>query len=226
MFFFFLILLAKFLYLLGLRDHPPLKTILQIASTGSAPNLRSKALKYFIDNFKEKFASEYKPHEINIPFLPCTAPGVFETPMGCFSNPECAIMKFHSLHPDLRFRAEELGVRHHPTREQLLTRLTQSPPQSEPEAREVFGYLSSQQASFNHSDWNRLASLAFIPIRDKTQSNKVIYVSPQECFFKGSEERYVYKKLPRFYSFIGFSKKKKECQNTLIIIIYLIYCDQ
>ncbi|RHZ75365.1 hypothetical protein Glove_216g186 [Diversispora epigaea] len=193
---------VKFLYTLGLREYPPLNTILQLASMSSEPNISKNALKYFIDNFKEKYASYYKPHEIKIPFLPCTDPNVFETPMGCFLNTECTIMNFRAVRPDIRFRAEELGVRQHPTREQLLNRLVQYPPKNDIEARQVFSYLSSQQASFNHSDWEKLASLSFIPILDKTQAFKIIHVSPQSCFFKSSEESF-----RNFFQHIDFGEK-------------------
>ncbi|CAG8589024.1 5426_t:CDS:10 [Diversispora eburnea] len=193
---------VKFLYSLGLREYPPLKTILQLASTNSESNLRENALKYFITNFKEKYVSDYNPHEIKTPFLPCTDPKVFETPMGCFLNFGCTIMKFHAIRSDIRFRAEELGVRQHPTREQLLNRLIQFPPKNDFEAREVFGYLSSQQASFNSSDWEKLSNLAFIPILAKTQPFQIVHVSPQNCFFKNSEESF-----QDFFSYIDFGEK-------------------
>ncbi|CAG8538686.1 7915_t:CDS:10, partial [Acaulospora colombiana] len=193
---------AKFLLSLGLQEYPPLTIILQLASPNSEPNIRKEALKYFINNFKDKYSSKYNAREIKIPFLQCTDPNVFETPLGCFSNPDCTIMKFHALHHDLRFRAEELGVRQHPSREQLLDRLIQHPLESETEAREVFGYLSSQLANFNSYDWDSLGNLKFIPIRNKNQPNKISYVSPRNCFFKSSEESF-----SEYFSYVDFGEK-------------------
>ncbi|CAG8755963.1 2209_t:CDS:2, partial [Dentiscutata heterogama] len=93
---------AKFLFSLGLREYPPLKVILQLADASNSDTvLRSKALKYFMDNFKDKYSSEYRAEEVKVAFLPCTDPKIYETPKGCFSNAECTIMNFNALHQDL-----------------------------------------------------------------------------------------------------------------------------
>ncbi|CAG8842520.1 2605_t:CDS:1, partial [Racocetra persica] len=182
-------LLAKFLFSLGLRESPPLNIILQLADvSNSDAALRSKALKYFMDNFKDKYSSVYKAEEVKVSFLPCTDPKIYATPMGCFSSQECTIMNFNALHQDLRFRADELGIRQHPNREQLLNRLIQNPPENEQRAKEIFGYLASRLGDFNQTDWSSLRDLHFIPIRDKTQTSLAKYVTPRDCFFKGHDE--------------------------------------
>ncbi|KAF0389336.1 putative hatpase domain protein [Gigaspora margarita] len=194
---------AKFLFSLGLREYPPLKVILQLADVSNSDTvLRSKALKYFMDNFKDKYSSEYKAEEIKVAFLPCTDPKVYETPMGCFSNPECTIMNFNALHQDLRFRADELGIRQHPSRERLLNRLIQNPPENEQRAKDIFGYLASRLGDFNQTDWSMLRDLNFIPIRDEAQTNLIKYVTPRNCFFKGSDETYA-----EFFSYVDFGEK-------------------
>ncbi|PKC14058.1 hypothetical protein RhiirA5_269102 [Rhizophagus irregularis] len=193
---------GKFLIELGLREYPTLKKILELAAPPTDPKIRSKALKYFIENFKEKYSKDYNPSEINIAFLPCSDTTIFAKPSECFINPDCMIMKFNAIHQDLRFQAEQFGVRQHPSRDKLLSRLIEDPPRDENKAKDVFEYLASRQGDFNHFDWNKLASLKFIPIRNKTQPNEIVLTDPRSCFFKGQEES-----LNDFFSYINFGPR-------------------
>ncbi|CAI2174465.1 1539_t:CDS:10 [Funneliformis geosporum] len=193
---------GKFLIELGLREFPSLKKILELAAPPTDPKIRIKALKYFIDNFKEKYSKVYNPADVKIPFLPCSDPSIYAKPLECFINPECEIMKFQAIHQDLRFQAEQFGVRQHPGRENLLNRLIENPPQEVNKAKGIFEYLASRQGSFVHSDWNTLINLKFIPIRDKIQPNIITHTNPRSCFFKGQEES-----LNDFFSYIDFGEK-------------------
>ncbi|CAJ0836131.1 4791_t:CDS:10 [Entrophospora sp. SA101] len=188
---------------LGLRDFPPIDVILQLASSTTPLPVRQKALKYFIENFKEKYSKDYKPELVKFAFLPCSAdPNVYATPSECYSNPECAIMKFNVLHRELRHKAEEFGIKQNPDRLQVLEKLRKEPPENEEKAKLVFSYLSSFQNHFIHPDWLSLSQLAFIPIREKKQSNVLKYGSPQNCFFKSSEESFA-----GFFYYIDFGEK-------------------
>ena len=75
---------GRFLIELGLQEYPTLKKILELAAPPTDPKIRGKALRYFIDNFKEKYSKDYNPHNIKIAFLPCTDPKVYATPSECF----------------------------------------------------------------------------------------------------------------------------------------------
>jgi hypothetical protein len=175
---------------LGLQEYPTLKKILELAAPPTDPKIRSKALKYFIENFKGKYSKNYNSSEINIAFLPCLDPSIYAKPSECYINPECTIMKFQAIHQELRFQAEQFGVRQNPSRDKLLKRLIEDPPNDVNKAREIFEYLASRQGDFIHSDWLHLADLKFIPIRAKTQPNVIDLTNPRSCFFKGQEERY------------------------------------
>ncbi|CAJ0845562.1 4521_t:CDS:2, partial [Entrophospora sp. SA101] len=140
---------------------------------------------------------------VKFAFLPCSAdPNVYATPSECYSNPECAIMKFNVLHRELRHKAEEFGIKQNPDRLQVLEKLRKEPPENEEKAKLVFSYLSSFQNHFIHPDWLSLSQLAFIPIREKKQSNVLKYGSPQNCFFKSSEESFA-----GFFYYIDFGEK-------------------
>jgi hypothetical protein len=93
-------------------------------------------------------------------------------------------MKFQVIRTDLRFQVERFGVCQHPNREKLLNRLIDDPPKYE-NAKAIFEYLASRQTDFIESDWNILADLKFIPIR---QFNNYILINPRGCFFNVQEE--------------------------------------
>jgi hypothetical protein len=67
--FYLFFLTAKFLFRLGLRTHIPLHDLFTLASV-STPEIRSKLLAYFMDNWKDVYASIYSPSAIQVPFLP------------------------------------------------------------------------------------------------------------------------------------------------------------
>ena len=188
-----------------MREYPTLKKILELATPPTDPKIRSKALKYFIENFKEKYSKNYNPSEINIALLPCLDPSIYAKPSECFINPECTIMKFQAIHQELRFQAEQFGVRQHPSREKLLNRLIEDPPRDENKAKAIFEYLASRQGDFIHSDCIFLADLKFIPIRVKSQPNVIDLTNPRSYFFKGQEERYVLHYLCFKFLFLSFS---------------------
>ena len=65
--------------------------------------IRKSALKYFTDNFNEKYAKDYKPDKISVAFLPCRGANVYAKPTECFTNPECMTMKFKVIRHDLLY---------------------------------------------------------------------------------------------------------------------------
>ena len=175
---------------LCLQEYPALSKILELAAFHRNLKIRSKALKYFIDNFEEKYSKDYDPR-VNIAFLPCSHPGTFAKPSECYINSECTVMNFYVISQDLRFKVERFGVCQHPSNEKLLKSLKDDPPRYESKAKAIFEYLGSRQADFTEADLSVLIDLKFIPIRDRFRSNMVFLTSPRQCFFKVQEE-YVY----------------------------------
>ncbi|CAI2180803.1 12630_t:CDS:2 [Funneliformis geosporum] len=144
---------GKFLIELGLREFPKLKTILELAASSSIDQeIREKALKYFIDNFDEKYLGEYYVFEVNVAFLP-------------------------SIRQDIQFKVTHLGVRPYPNDKELKKRLIEDPPQDVYKAKEIFEFLALQPAC---SNWYSLKDHNFIPIRDKLRPDE--YKSAYLCF--------------------------------------------
>jgi hypothetical protein len=62
-------LTAKFLYKLGLRRSPPLKTVISLCAS-SDPKIRPLALKYFINNHASRY-SDFDPSDFpDVAFIP------------------------------------------------------------------------------------------------------------------------------------------------------------
>ncbi|RGB36391.1 hypothetical protein C1646_758117 [Rhizophagus diaphanus] len=175
----------RFLIELGIQQYPTIAKILELAAPTTYSDIRYKALRYFINNFDRKYYRNYYADEINVAFLPCLHDN-YAKPLECFINPECTVMSFKVINRDLQNQVGKLGVRQHPNREELLSKLLQNPPRDVVNAEKFFGYLASRQTDFNHSDWNRLVNFNFIPIRN--QSNEIILTSPCKCFFKFQDE--------------------------------------
>ncbi|CAG8463812.1 12087_t:CDS:10 [Funneliformis caledonium] len=193
---------GKLLIDLGLREYPTLQKIIELAAPPTDPNIREKALKYFIDNFKEKYSKEYKPSDVKVAFLPCSSPNIYAKPTECFINIECTIMKFKVIRQDLRFNVGQFGVCQNPSGELLKERLIEDTPQDEETAKSVFEYLQSQQGSFTTHNWLVLGDLNFIPIRDSNRPDVIIKTNPRSCFFDNQE-----KSLNDFFTKIDFGQK-------------------
>ncbi|RIA98304.1 hypothetical protein C1645_812855 [Glomus cerebriforme] len=198
---------GKFIIGLGLQEYPTLKAILELAAFHSNLKIRSKALKYFIDNFEDKYSKDYDPH-VNIAFLPCLNPGIYVKPSECHINVECTTMKFYAISQDLRFQVERLGVCQNPSHEKLLMRLREDPPRNENKAKDIFEYLASRQADFTENDWKILTDLEFIPIKDKCRPDVMILTSPRNCFFNVQDD------LKIFFTCIDFGIKANRFLTT------------
>ncbi|CAG8597455.1 8335_t:CDS:2, partial [Racocetra persica] len=173
---------AKFIIGLGLQEYPSLQTILQLAEQAQPIELREKALKYFIKNFKEKYSEMYKPDSIQIKFLPCINANIYAKPSECYSSPDCVKMGFNALRQDLCFWAKEIGVKLHPDSNLLQDKLVQNPPNIN-NARKIFEYMYFA-ARGSHVNWQKLQNIKFIPIREKVPPHRITHHKPEECFFK------------------------------------------
>ncbi|GBB83155.1 hypothetical protein RclHR1_00010037 [Rhizophagus clarus] len=191
---------GKFIIGLGLQEHPTLMKILELAAYHQSRKIRGKALRYFINNFEEKYSEDYDP-QVNIAFLPCSNRDTYAKPSECYINSECTVMKFYAINQDLRLKVERFGVRQHPSREELLKRLIEEPPQNENKAKAIFEYLASRQTDFTEDDLNSLINLNFIPTKKNSRSKTTTLTCPRNCFFTVQED------LKNFLSCIDFGSK-------------------
>ncbi|CAG8648279.1 9359_t:CDS:2, partial [Funneliformis caledonium] len=199
---------AKFLIRVGLQEHPSLEKILELSA--SPREDCKKALKFFIDNFDDKYSIDYKADAINIAFLPCSEHSSYAKPSECFVKPDCAVMGFNVIHQEYQSIAGKLGLHQQPNHEELFKKLINNTPQTEAKAREIFEYLATQRDEFIPSEWITLSESKFIPTRNKDQPD-IIYESPHGCFFKGQEKMGRMEEiLGEFFTFINYGWKANE----------------
>ncbi|CAB5390281.1 unnamed protein product [Rhizophagus irregularis] len=194
---------GTFLIMLGLREYPTLKTILELAAPPTDPKIRSKAFEYFIDNFDKNYLKEYSPATVNNAFLPCSDQNTYAKPSECFINLECKIMKFKVIRQDLRYRVEKLGVHQDPSRETIINELKKLSRyvQYGDDAKKIFEYLASRKKDFIRSDFDQLAKFDFIPLRNKTKINEIILFNPRSVYFEVQEG------LSEFFPCIDFGER-------------------
>ena len=143
---------AEFLFNLGLRRHPSTECILDIAAKGEPQ--RTAALDYFLDNYRQKYTDYTATAHANTPFVPAIRRGEkkLAKPLEVFSNPDWQSFGFPVLDPDLRRDAVNiLQIQEHPSTDQLLDRLKESPPTAEDQAREWFEILSRRVPGQYHA---------------------------------------------------------------------------
>jgi hypothetical protein len=179
---------AKFMQTLGLKSLVELDLLLEKISRGTSAE-RYQLLQYLMDQFDVDYLNSYIPERINTPFLPIQNADRLSLPLECFTNPEVATMDFFVLDPLLRKYAIKLGVPVSPSGDQVIQKLKDVPiPLAK--AAEVFGFLSSQQASLNSRHWGILRHLEFIPVIIESVVHYFppsrVYLKTQQSIFQGS----------------------------------------
>ncbi|CAO1635090.1 unnamed protein product [Sympodiomycopsis kandeliae] len=190
---------ANFAHQLGLRRHPPLETILELAASEDDA-IRSKAFAYFLE--KSTYRDKYKAAIANkFAFVPCRLHSEGEPskmsrlrPNEVFTNASAAVMNFPTVAGVSASDIPKLGLSSDPTAASLISRLVNYPPQTLEKAKEVFEYLSTVQGSFSSHDLSLLRQVPCVPIpssststssKDKTDAS-IKLVAPNECYFGGN----------------------------------------
>lgn len=182
---------AQFLEKLGLRNHPSLADILQLASDGnSSQEKRSQSLKFLIDHFDKYYEKDYHVEKILQPIVPCQG-GEYANPRDCYVNPECAILGFKVIVDDMKMFRDKLGIAEDPNAPQLLTAFKKHITKDQALARRIFEYMASR-ISLGQSVWNQLQTLEFIPVRDSRAMSKeaksITMMRPTECYFVSKDK--------------------------------------
>ncbi|KAI5803996.1 hypothetical protein DFH27DRAFT_481023 [Peziza echinospora] len=200
---------AKFLLKLGLQKFPTATDLVGLMGGTDRP-LAELALQYFIINY---LTNEYNQQSIpmNVSFLPLDSPeskGQLVTPSGCYYNPKAAILGFAVLRKDLHPHAEKFKVQKDPDMNRAVSMLISSPPQTQKNATEQFGYFASRLSEIMPHHVHRLSSAPFVPVfADKSAistaishftgdskshpaSGKVKHLAPSACYLGSKTSLY------------------------------------
>ncbi|KAK7208140.1 hypothetical protein BZA70DRAFT_273015 [Myxozyma melibiosi] len=183
---------ALFLFKLGLKSHPPVQTVIELAAKAKTEEERDTALLYFIRYFDQnKYRSVYNSN-IHEQFLPATIGSgekikkVTVAPRECFSSSSVALFGFPVLREDLQAEAWKFGVQIYPPIGDVVSRLVAVPPSSLEQANKMFTFMAGNISDLRNSDVNLLNSSAFIPIFDENTGNVSSYAPPSRVFIESS----------------------------------------
>lgn len=193
---------AKFMELLGLKNHPPLNDLLLLATPQNNNNqvLQKRALSYLIDQY-QLYKSQLNVDIIEIPFLPCLDGKTYAAPKDCFTSPEVAVLGFKVLHQELVPVRDKLGVREHPTPDRLINEFEKQINTDINSMKSKLEYLASRMSDFNYAHWDKLRKMRFIPVMDKrkhgnsvnnnnSKNGSYLLVQPTECYFESDDSNF------------------------------------
>lgn len=135
---------AKLLFALGLRRHPTIDVLLQLASTTTSfPSIRAGSLEYLFSHFQEFYHLTYPASESRkLAFLPSIKPdgsAFLASPLEVFLNPDCAVLGFSVVSSGVRDLArDKLKVAADPPGFVLVEALIKSPSTDVEKAKQAF----------------------------------------------------------------------------------------
>lgn len=176
---------ARFLFKLGLRRYPPLKTVIGLCASGKE-ELRAHALKFLLDNLSVHY-SDYRPSDFaTVSYVPAAKDGkeCMTTPKEVYSSPEWALMGFcivspTSPHPDL---GTKLRLQKHPSPDAVISLLRRQPPRDETQAKQWFEVLAGRIPDLDTKHLQTLSEIPFVPTR-VSKDGALRYLPPSHCFF-------------------------------------------
>ena len=215
---------AQFLYSLGLKHHPDLLAILDLADdpdygTGKAIPLKSKkadlALNYFLDNFQSNKYSPTTAFSSTSSCILCLQNGkkVKARPSNAFLNPQLEIFGFPVVHNDFSQHAFKFRIiAKVPPLAVLVDHLIANPPKSLQDANEKFAFLSYMPGTLDRSQKAKLETSCFIPFKKRSRNGlgTIVYLAPINVFLGGDSNMNARQKFYKiFFKFVNFSPQAK-----------------
>ncbi|RXW23364.1 hypothetical protein EST38_g2483 [Candolleomyces aberdarensis] len=186
---------AKLLFELGLQRYPPLGTIITLC-TDQNPQIRTTALRYFLDNITTKY-EQYDANDFaNLAYIPAlrNSEACLAKPKEVYSNAQWAGLNFLVLDPKHQKDASKLQVAAHPSPHQLVQLLRILPPKDAAEAERWFTVISTRLSEFSKAHLQELSDTRFVP----TKSG---HLSPNQCYIGAQSSNSVHSSLFTFVNF-------------------------
>lgn len=199
------IFIAKFLYSLGLRRFPPLSDILKLASNQDT-NLRSSALKYFLDNYSRY--TNYDPILYKeLAYVPAITPDgnkLMGSPNQVFVDKSASLFGFLIVDSSLSGAdVDKLKLQKQPPSSQVIAVLEKTPPRDMAIAQEWFEVLAGRLTDFSPSQLKQISSLSIIPVKESDKQS-IQMLAPKDCYFKRDSSESFHSKL---FVFVDFGPK-------------------
>ncbi|KIJ33557.1 hypothetical protein M422DRAFT_783144 [Sphaerobolus stellatus SS14] len=186
---------ARFMFKLGLKKHPDLKEVLNLAA-GPDPKIRQASLKYLIEGLTTKYSHFDPTFWETIAFVPAQRPDgtkFLSKPLEVFTEREYATMGFATVDPQLVADwVTKLKLKPSPPINKILPVLKNSAPRDMTTARRWFELLATRLSDFTTSDLQYLSKTDFIPVPQNSAARtgaasvpadqKVVLRSPNQCY--------------------------------------------
>ncbi|KIJ32556.1 hypothetical protein M422DRAFT_265572 [Sphaerobolus stellatus SS14] len=186
----------KFMFKLGLKKHPDLKEVLNLAA-GPDPKIRQASLKYLIEGLTMKYSHFDPTFWETILFVPAQRPdgtNFLSKPLEVFTEREYATIVFATVNPQLVADwVTKLKLKPSPPINKILPVLKNAAPRDMTTARKWFEMLATRLSDFMTSDLQYLSKTDFIipvPQNSATRTcaasvpadQKVVLCSPNQCY--------------------------------------------
>mmetsp|Transcript_42713 Transcript_42713/g.166879 ORF Transcript_42713/g.166879 Transcript_42713/m.166879 type:complete len:1741 (-) Transcript_42713:2922-8144(-) len=181
---------GRFLHQLGVREHPSAADIIDLTVNLGLDNRASlvKAVEYLAAHVDTTYAAEYVPSAVKREFLPAHISGVakLESPGSCFTAHTPACMGFAVVDSDLRSAATALGVKDHPSADEILLRARFIFEKEFPRTvEEIYDYLSARSGTFERRHWSELSRVIRIPVLSQENNpESATWLKPSQVFFE------------------------------------------
>ncbi|KAF8497460.1 hypothetical protein F5888DRAFT_1613660, partial [Russula emetica] len=199
---------ARFIYSLDLRRAPPLRKILDMASSDN-PTVRTKALAFFLDNIYDIYR-DYNPQDFwDLAFVPAVlgSEKMLAKPFKVCTDPMWTALGFAVVDPMLPDgAARKLRLNHRPQDSDLVTLLERSPPEDETTARKWFEILSDYVSGLSLGYLQILSETPFVPVESTGYKGDIKRLQPRRCFL-GKQRSELHSKL---FAFVNFGTRANE----------------
>ena len=184
---------GRLLSALGLRTVPPVEELIAVMAKAGAqnnPDLRDKALTYFLSHHHAHGYGAFDYSKVQIPFLPLeNKPGQLAAPGKCYIDEGAVLLGFDVLKRDWVPHAQKFGIPVHPPIHACIDILDRRPPTSHREAKALFSYFAGRLGEIGPPYISRLREMNFVPIVAKNKEKSIVkaHEPPSNCFLGESD---------------------------------------
>ncbi|KIY74271.1 hypothetical protein CYLTODRAFT_416120 [Cylindrobasidium torrendii FP15055 ss-10] len=197
---------AKIAFALGLRQSPPVETLIQLCAQKADPKTQRAAWDYLVKNVAVKYGGPAKfdiGQFYQIPFIPAKRgeEKCLGTPAEVFSNEEWKAFGFMVVDESVgKDACAQLGIPASPSAEKMVAYLRNNHPADEAQAKIWFEILGSHIREYKSEHLKRLSAIEMVPVKG-SGAKGLIWKQPNECYFRQGKAASAYSTM---FSFVDF----------------------
>ncbi|TFK17002.1 hypothetical protein FA15DRAFT_761246 [Coprinopsis marcescibilis] len=194
---------ARLLNSIGLKSTLELSILMPLCAS-EEPKVHTTALRYLLNNISATYNHYSARNFSSYAYLPAMrgSKRILGTPQEVVNGPQWIELGFAVLHPEYQQFSAILQVEEHPSTDQLVAHLSETPPKTRQEAIKVFSAMSARISDFSTAQRQKLSRTRMVPVdngedfADPTST----WCSPSQCYLQ-SDTHAIYLKLFHFVDF-------------------------